>query len=184
MYAGAGSGIQRLLRYPSIILSAAGILVAILISMVSLELSIEATANNQRKQLPRWFSDMDPSILTPYWLLSPFGFLPRNSSEREQHYDWNVSTEDNYRSDTLKFHGTFRFIRQRLDRSYHSNYSPNRQSIQDSIIESMICSTKVKDADSGRECSVPTDPWIIFTAGVYGRLLVPQRSFLYEYVAS
>jgi hypothetical protein len=167
MYTGVASGSQRLVRYPSFLtLSVTGIIVALLFSMASLELSTVAT--DQRNQISRWLANKGPSLLTSYWLFSPLGMLLQKDKEKEKHYDWNISTEDNFRSDNQEFHGTFRSTRRRLDHSYHANYSPNRQEIQDSIIESMLFPTKVKDFDTGTECSVPTEPWIVFTAGVYG----------------
>jgi hypothetical protein len=174
MYTGAASGIKRLLRYPSATLSAAGILVAILFSMASLEVSIEATANDQRMQISRWFPTMDPSLLTRYRSLSSSDMLSHKNRDSEQQYDWTVSTEDNFRSDSQEFHGPFRSIRQRLDHSYHANYLPDRQLVQDSIIESMLLLTRVKDADTGRECRVPTEPMIVFTAGVYGKSITKR----------
>ena len=62
-------------------------------------------------------------------------------------YDWQRSTEENYRSDPLTqtttvsgegFVGDFKEFRKRLDRSYHSDYFPARQELQDTIIRSLL----------------------------------------------
>jgi hypothetical protein len=202
MDAGAVSaGIKKVFKYPSIALPAAGILVAVMIRMTSLELSIlEATATSDRrnKHGSRWFSTMESSLGTLYRSLPPshsqlppltaiqtsssssssslsynnhhHHHLDGHNEKEQEDYNWSVSTEDNFRSDNTEFHGTFSPIRDMLDHSYHANYSPGRQLIQDSIIESMLLLTKVKDVDTGIECRVPTEPWIVFTAGVYGKL--------------
>lgn len=99
---------------------------------------------------------------------SPFvGFFPR------PHYDWTLSTEDNYRTSHHDFFGRLKKIRQRLDHNYHANYSRARQSLQDAIIESMLQKNSTKGLNDNKdtrplEYSVLAEPWIIFTAGVMG----------------
>jgi hypothetical protein len=110
------------------------------------------------------------------WSLGAFGDLP--TSDLENSYDWSRSTEDNYKcheSDGKKkqlqceFYGHFKTIRQRLlDHKFHAGYSEERQAVQDSILLSLLPTTVVHDKDTGRECSAPTENWIVFTAGCYG----------------
>lgn len=78
-----------------------------------------------------------------------------------------LSTEENYKVDDRKFYGQFAHIRKMLDYTYHSNYTFERQIFQDSIINELLHETIVKDPHGG-ECSTPTEPWIVFTAGAMG----------------
>lgn len=67
-----------------------------------------------------------------------------------------------------QFYGPFREIRAGLDFDYHGNYSKSRQEFQDKIVEKLLDGTAVTDATNGRVCKTPTEPWIVFTAGVMG----------------
>eukprot|EP00934_Nitzschia_sp_Nitz4_P008893 Nitzschia sp. Nitz4//scaffold3_size479765//382355//384413//NITZ4_000162-RA/size479765-augustus-gene-1.622-mRNA-1//-1//CDS//3329550944//8883//frame0 len=78
-----------------------------------------------------------------------------------------VSSEDNNRSDDMCFYGKYSHIRQSLDYTYHANYTFERQKLQDAIITNMLDSVVIVDLD-GRIGSVPTEPWIVFTAGAMG----------------
>jgi len=68
-------------------------------------------------------------------------------------YDWQRSTEENYRSDPLSqtsgdgFVGDFKKFRRRLDRSYHNDYVPARQALQDTIIRSLFETEHQEDED-------------------------------------
>lgn len=112
---------------------------------------------------------VDPTV-TSTWSLGAFGA----PSYQDQVYDWDRSTEENYRaSDNDEneegFYGPFRSIRQRLlDHRYHSPYSKTRQAVQDAVLLSLLSTTTVYDRDTGRVCSIPTNNWIVFTAGCYG----------------
>jgi len=77
------------------------------------------------------------------------------------------SSEENHRSDDMKFYGKFASIRENLDYSYHSNYTKERQHIQDYIIEDMLESASITDVN-GDICTTPEKPWIVFTAGAMG----------------
>ena len=79
-----------------------------------------------------------------------------------------MSTEENYRSDDKKFYGLYAHLRARLDYTYHSNYSRDRQFLQDTIIDEMLRAVKLKDVN-GDVCTTPTEPWLVFTAGAMGR---------------
>jgi len=62
-------------------------------------------------------------------------------SEEGTEYDWQLSTEENYRSDPRSgdgFVGEFREFRDRLDPTYHNGYVPERQALQDTIIRSIL----------------------------------------------
>jgi predicted kinase len=128
-------------------------------TITSTKFSIDARNINRHevRRLSSWMETL-PSPLT--WSL--FGFRPH------PHYNCDISTEDNYRSDNHESCGRYKTIRQRLDYTYHAHYSCSRQLLQDTIIESMLTSTKVEDKDTGEECSIPAEPWIVFTAGVMG----------------
>lgn len=81
--------------------------------------------------------------------------------------DCNRSTENYHRSDQEKNYGTYASIRSHVDYDYHAYYSRSRQLFQDSIIDSMLESTSIED-EYGQQCSQPTRPWIVFSAGVMG----------------
>jgi len=56
-------------------------------------------------------------------------------------YDWQLSTEENYRLDPRsgdEFVGDFKEFRNRLDPTYHSSYAAERQILQDTIIRSLL----------------------------------------------
>lgn len=81
--------------------------------------------------------------------------------------DCNKSTEDYHTSNNDQLYGRYAEIRTRLDYDYHVYYTEQRQFFQDSIIDAMLESTWIEDA-LGRNCSEPTMPWIVFTAGSMG----------------
>lgn len=90
-------------------------------------------------------------------------------------YQWDQSTARNYAwqatpdnplskeawvdevpEDKLDFKGEFSQIRRKLDHSYHANYTPERQQLQDQLVREL-------QRGEGKE-----RPWIIFTAGAMG----------------
>jgi hypothetical protein len=78
-----------------------------------------------------------------------------------------ISSEENHRMDKMKFYGPFAHIRETLDYEYHSNYTFERQMLQDAIIKEFLTSAVLQDKD-GEICTTPTEPWIVFTAGAMG----------------
>ena len=88
---------------------------------------------------------------------------------RKSHKPFSVliSSEENNRSDDLKFYGKYSHIRKTLDYNYHSNYTFERQKLQDAVIDDMLDDAIIWDVD-GKIGSVPTEPWIVFTAGAMG----------------
>ena len=64
--------------------------------------------------------------------------------QEQQSYNWNLSTEENYRSAVGEHHpifvGEYIDIRQQLDQKYHATYTHARQLFQDAIIKSMLLS--------------------------------------------
>jgi hypothetical protein len=78
-----------------------------------------------------------------------------------------ISSEENNRADHLNFYGTYSHIRKSLDYDYHANYTFERQKLQDAIITDMLDSAIIYDVD-GKLGTVPTEPWIVFTAGAMG----------------
>lgn len=89
------------------------------------------------------------------------------SQKQGRDYDWDLSTEETYRSDSHDYCGSFQEIRARLDYTYHACYTCERQKFQDMIIISIL---EANDSDKVRErhCLVPPNPWVVFTAGVMG----------------
>ena len=53
--------------------------------------------------------------------------------------------------------------------AYLGNYSKSRQEFQDTIIEKFLDGTVIHDNTNGLVCKTPTEPWIVFTAGVMVR---------------
>eukprot|EP00980_Cylindrotheca_fusiformis_P022837 scaffold9825_cov203-Cylindrotheca_fusiformis.AAC.6 len=78
-------------------------------------------------------------------------------------YNWERSTEENFRSNHTALYGTFTSIREVLDYEYHSHYCSSRQLFQDTIIESLLPTDEpvLEDKD---KC----EQWIVFSAGVMG----------------
>jgi len=79
----------------------------------------------------------------------------------------NKSTEDIHFSNELLFYGPYAHIRQTLDYSYHSNYTRERQLLQDAIMADFMTTPKIVDVD-GKVGNTPTEPFIVFTAGAMG----------------
>lgn len=103
---------------------------------------------------------------------SPFENITRGewtalAQEPGPDYDWNISTEENYRSGKQDFCGAFREMRKRLDYQFHAHYTCERQRFQDSIIMSIL-EADARDKVTGQYCSVAPNPWVVFTAGAMG----------------
>ncbi len=85
-------------------------------------------------------------------------------------YDYKKSTEDNYsvkppaKSKKSPFVGRYTGHREKLDHSVHSYYSPERQALQDLIIDKFV--TTAKEIIAHEEA--PLENWIVFTAGTMG----------------
>ena len=82
-------------------------------------------------------------------------------------FDFEKSTEDNFSTDDLTFVGKYADIRSLLDYTYHKNYVPDRQALQDSIVDELLGMSTIHDIN-GKICTTPTRPWLIFTAGPMG----------------
>jgi hypothetical protein len=138
--------------------------------------NLDSTSNKANKDLPIAIGNAE--ILTSS-LLHDHATL----SFDKQQYNLSQSTEENYASPTQEFHGKFMDIRKGLDYSYHANYTPQRQHLQDSILNYLLSSKHPisipKDPTSlystdGRSntksttCLTPVNPWIVFTAGAMG----------------
>lgn len=78
-----------------------------------------------------------------------------------------ISSEENNRSDDMDFHGKYSHLRKTLDYTFHVNYTLERQHLQDAIISDMLDEAIILGVD-GNIGTVPTKPWIIFTAGAMG----------------
>mmetsp|Transcript_120068 Transcript_120068/g.179388 ORF Transcript_120068/g.179388 Transcript_120068/m.179388 type:complete len:331 (+) Transcript_120068:287-1279(+) len=134
-------------------LSIGAIISAIAVIMASAKVSIKTRPLDHRDERI-WRKES-----TPAWPL--FGFHPHTQ------YNWDASTEDNYRSSEQVFAGRFSDIRQRLDLNYHASYTSSRQLLQDAIIESMLTASVLIQHGQSKPCT-SYEPWIIFTAGVMG----------------
>ena len=76
------------------------------------------------------------------------------------------SSEENHKSNDLKFYGRFAHIRKSLDYMYHSNYTFERQRFQDTIITEFLKAAIIHDKH-GEVCTTPSEPWLCFTAGTF-----------------
>ena len=94
----------------------------------------------------------------------------QNTFKLPQDFSFNKSTQQNYSVRNKEYYGPFRDIRRSLDYDYHGNYSKSRQEFQDKIVEKLLDGTTIKDETNGRVCKTPTEPWIVFTAGVMVRV--------------
>jgi len=96
------------------------------------------------------------------------------------YFDATRSTEQLYRSDIVSFHGPYASLRAMLDYTYHANYTPSRQALQDWIITTLLQSHSSDPNVAGQTTSCvvshyhhqqqqqPHQPWIVFTAGAMG----------------
>lgn len=91
----------------------------------------------------------------------------RRSSKRRTRFSCLQSSEENHKSNDMTFYGRFAHIRGSLDYTYHSNYTPDRQKLQDVIILEFLKAAIIEDKD-GEVCTTPTEPWLVFTAGPMG----------------
>lgn len=96
----------------------------------------------------------------------PFGFY----SSAYRSYNWERSTEENFRSSEQNhqqtFYGKYKHIRERLDYKYHAHYYGARQLLQDSIIDSLLLTPE--ESPEGENGGEQSKPYIIFTAGCMG----------------
>ena len=99
--------------------------------------------------------------------LSKARVLERTISSRRRLFSVSISSEDNNRADHEHYYGKFSHIRKTLDYTYHANYTFERQKLQDAIISDMLDEVIIEDVD-GKMGTVPTEPWIVFTAGAMG----------------
>lgn len=51
---------------------------------------------------------------------------------------------------------------------FSGNYEKKRQEFQDQIVQKLLDGTIIQDSN-GRVCRTPTEPYIVFTAGVMVR---------------
>jgi len=91
----------------------------------------------------------------------------QGARQKHRRFSVLISSEENNQSDDLNFYGKFSHIRETLDYQYHSNYTFERQKLQDAIVDDMLDAAIFLDVD-GKIGSVPTEPWIVFTAGPMG----------------
>jgi hypothetical protein len=73
-------------------------------------------------------------------------------------YDFSKSTQENYaNSNSEEFFGDFAKYRARMDRTYHGNYTQERQRWQDAVIKRVAVRIE----------SQP-EPWVVYTCGAMG----------------
>ena len=90
-----------------------------------------------------------------------------NANNIPDNYDYSISTERNYATDDTTYVGKFAHLRELLDHTYHSNYVPERQLLQDKLM-TFFNSTVIQDEKHGLVCDVPAENWLVFTAGAMG----------------
>lgn len=91
----------------------------------------------------------------------------KDRKSRRKRFSVLVSSEENNAVDNKNFFGIYSHIRKTLDYTYHKNYTFERQKMQDAIISDMLDEAIILDTD-GKVGTVPTQPWIVFTAGAMG----------------
>lgn len=107
----------------------------------------------------------------------------RKARETRAPFSVLLSSEENNKSDDMKFYGRYSHIRRSLDYTFHSNYTFERQKLHDAIITDLLNEAFIYDRD-GNYGTVAADPWIVFTAGAMGagksytmRILVEKERF-------
>ena len=98
--------------------------------------------------------------------------ITREASESAVLYDYSKSTEDNWGKSLVGdeipvFVGKYIKERRSLDYTYHKYYTPERQLLQDELMQNFF-ETKVHDTISNVTCDRPLENWIVFTAGPMG----------------
>lgn len=91
----------------------------------------------------------------------------KNTMVTRRRFSVLMSSEENNATEDMTFFGMFSHIRKTLDYTYHCNYTFERQHLQDRIIIEMLDDAFILDVD-GKIGTVPTEPWIVFTAGAMG----------------
>lgn len=127
--------------------------------------------NGAVSSVPRPLSPPSPpssSAPSPSTAFFPTKAVPtRSKPTLHKRYSLVMSTEDNHAADDMVFLGDYREVRSILDYTYHRNYTPERQRLQDNIIRDMLDQSKIVDVH-GQICTTPTQPWVVFTAGAMG----------------
>ncbi|GMH89540.1 hypothetical protein TrST_g11356 [Triparma strigata] len=127
--------------------------------------------NGAVSSAPRPLSPPSPptsSAPSPSTAFFPTKAVPtRSKPTLHKRYSLVMSTEDNHAADDMVFLGDYREVRSILDYTYHRNYTPERQRLQDNIIRDMLDQSKIVDVH-GQICTTPTQPWVVFTAGAMG----------------
>jgi predicted kinase len=83
-------------------------------------------------------------------------------------FSLDLSTEENYKTNSHLFYGPYRNFREKLDYTYHHNYKRERQILQDYIIKETLNMPEIVDAANGNICTTPTENFLVFTAGAMG----------------
>eukprot|EP00588_Corethron_pennatum_P030891 CAMPEP_0194340702 /NCGR_PEP_ID=MMETSP0171-20130528/87315_1 /TAXON_ID=218684 /ORGANISM="Corethron pennatum, Strain L29A3" /LENGTH=660 /DNA_ID=CAMNT_0039105765 /DNA_START=32 /DNA_END=2014 /DNA_ORIENTATION=+ len=99
-----------------------------------------------------------------------FKVAPPCTRKSQRRFSCYASSEDNHASQTaeLQFSEPYADVRSTLDYTYHSNYHLERQALQDRIITESLEGTLIRDIDGNVTGTVPTEPFIVFTAGAMG----------------
>ena len=84
-------------------------------------------------------------------------FYGKPGWEVPQSYDYTKPTSEVHKVPGTHVEGPHADIRQRLDFSYHNNYSLSRQGVQDVLVGNVVSSASPKE-----------HPWLVFTAGAMG----------------
>lgn len=143
-----------------------------------------------RNILTKFYLLLFLSIMTRRLSLIPAGASLASQHEDKisqwlSHYDYSRSTEDSYAitdpiieewkgrddvGESLKeqlFVGKYADERAGLDYTYHKFYNTDRQILQDSMID-LFHDTVVHDTENNTTCEVPSENWMVFTAGCMG----------------
>ncbi len=87
-------------------------------------------------------------------------------------YNYALSTEENWAvcfidNEVPPMVGKYQRERQMMDYTYHKYYSPERQILQDKLMD-LFHDTIVYDTDHNLICDRPLENWLVFTAGAMG----------------
>ena len=141
-------------------------------------------SNSDNDECNKRIDEISAKLSAPNFLLpssykrASLLLFSQNTFKLPQDFSFNKSTQQNYSVRNKEYYGPFRDIRRSLDYDYHGNYSKSRQEFQDKIVEKLLDGTTIKDETNGRVCKTPTEPWIVFTAGVMVRICVKYEQYM------
>ncbi len=86
----------------------------------------------------------------------------------QHQYDYNKTTEENWKAEVCSSFGKYYAERSLLDYSYHSCYDIERLIIHDRMLDSMLADVNRRFPDVNCLMKAKSSSWLLFTAGAMG----------------